>query len=528
MNTKQSTIYLKQIQQWGLIILRIILGWYFLYEGIIKLIGSGWSAESYLNGTSSFLSGLFHWMASNSAVMEAVDFLNIWGLILIGLGLFLGFFARTAVYAGILLLSFYYIAYPPLQGYNFGIPQEGHYLLVDKNFIILVTLVVLALFPRTLNIGLLSLLKRIKFQFRFPLFKITGQKPASSGNGQNFQIRREILKQLAFLPFLGSFLLAFGSDKKHARLTDVNTGGTITLDKTPINELEGEIPQGKLGNKSVSRLILGHNLMAGYSHARDLLYARSLFKAYNTERKVFETLLLAERAGVNTTLWHTRDLPIIDQYKKLFGSNLQTMVQVRFRENNVYEMIDRAIDQGADFIEIEGGICDMLAYSDKIDLLQKAIDRANKQGVPIGIGAHDIHTYYACDKAGIEGFDFYFKTLHSDNYWSAIPEKDRIPFGVTKREFNKESAPAAYHDNMWCVYPQKTIDYIQKAKKPVVAFKVLAAGAIHPEEGFQYAFDNGADFIGVGMFDFQIVEDANHVIRSIKKSKNSRKRPWYG
>ncbi len=80
---------------------------------------------------------------------------------------------------------------------------------------------------------------------------------------------------------------------------------------------------------------------------------------------------------------------------------------------------------------------------------------------------------------------------------------------------------------MWCLFPEKTIAFVQKAQKPVVGFKVLAGGAIHPEDGFQYAFDNGADFICVGMFDFQIVEDANQTIRSIEKAKN-RNRPWYG
>jgi hypothetical protein len=60
-----------------------------------------------------------------------------------------------------------------------------------------------------------------------------------------------------------------------------------------------------------------------------------------------------------------------------------------------------------------------------------------------------------------------------------------------------------------------------------VGFKVLAAGAIPPEVGFQWAFDNGADFIDVGMFDFQIVANVNQVIRSVEKAKN-RTRPWFG
>lgn len=33
-----------------------------------------------------------------------------------------------------------------------------------------------------------------------------------------------------------------------------------------------------------------------------------------------------------------------------------------------------------------------------------------------------------------------------------------------------------------------------------IAFKVLAAGAIRPELGFRYAFENGADLICIGRF----------------------------
>jgi hypothetical protein len=59
-----------------------------------------------------------------------------------------------------------------------------------------------------------------------------------------------------------------------------------------------------------------------------------------------------------------------------------------------------------------------------------------------------------------------------------------------------------------------------------MGFKVLAAGAIEPKDGFKWAFENGADFICVGLFDFQIVEDVNIAIESIQNAV--RTRPWYG
>ena len=62
-------------------------------------------------------------------------------------------------------------------------------------------------------------------------------------------------------------------------------------------------------------------------------------------------------------------------------------------------------------------------------------------------------------------------------------------------------------------------------KKPWIGFKILAAGAIHPDEGFRYAFEAGADFICVGMYDFQLVEDVN-LAHDILSGDVPRKRPW--
>ena len=79
---------------------------------------------------------------------------------------------------------------------------------------------------------------------------------------------------------------------------------------------------------------------------------------------------------------------------------------------------------------------------------------------------------------------------------------------------------------MWDLFPEQTVDVLSKVKVPVIGFKVLAAGAIQPADGFRYAFENGADFICVGMFDYQIIEDVNLVNEILSGSLN-RSRPWY-
>ncbi len=368
-------------------------------------------------------------------------------------------------------------------------------------------------------------LKKVTHRSQLP-FNRTKQKPDFSlAAAKESKSRREVLKKLAFLPFLGGFAWTFLSPKESSASEIVPVPDSCgTFKRKPLEEMEGEIPRGKLGNKSVSRLILGSNPFCGYAHSRDLKYTSSLFRAYFTKEKLIETIHLAEQAGINTLnlcTWEQQHL--INQYNKQNGSNLHTMMQVRPTKDDLYSDIDRSIDLGVDFIQIRGVEGDIFARDGDAGLLQKCVDHTRRQGYPVSVGAHDVHTFYACDEAGIET-DFYFKTLHHDRYWSALSKKDRLPFGVQGPK-NTDRNP--YHDNMWCLFPEETINHIQKLKKPVVGFKVLAGGAIFPDEGFQYAFDNGADFICVGMCDFQIVENANAAIRSIEKA-NNRQRPWYG
>jgi thiosulfate dehydrogenase [quinone] large subunit len=129
-----------------LALLRVGVGWHFAYEGLTKLLDPNWTSAGYLNSTQWVGADFFHWLASNPTVLQVVDTLNIWGLLLIGGALMAGCLTRVVAVAGIVLLALYYVAHPPLFATQVGV-TEGSYLIVNKNLVELLALCVVAVFP---------------------------------------------------------------------------------------------------------------------------------------------------------------------------------------------------------------------------------------------------------------------------------------------------------------------------------------------------------------------------------------------
>ena len=81
---------LSPTQMATIVVLRVLIGWHFLYEGLSKLTTPGWSASGYLLQSRGPFASLFRWMAADPNVLSTVNQLNMWGLTAIGLGLVLG------------------------------------------------------------------------------------------------------------------------------------------------------------------------------------------------------------------------------------------------------------------------------------------------------------------------------------------------------------------------------------------------------------------------------------------------------
>ena len=273
---------------------------------------------------------------------------------------------------------------------------------------------------------------------------------------------------------------------------------------------------GKIGSLSVSRMLLGGNLLTHYTHSRDLQYVYKLCAHYNTQEKILETLALAEQNGVNTLVIHTAAgvLDTLKKYRRERGGKIQWIIcptaEVTADMEAYTKMVRELVDDGTDAIYLWGVTADRLLGQGKVDLIAKAVEVAKEHGVPSGVGAHDINVVVACEKANIAA-DFYIKTFHHHNYPSG-PKPEQVA-GPTNE------CPA-----YWCRDPKEVISVMKTVEKPWIAFKVMAAGAIPAKEAFQYAFDNGADHILAGMFDFEIAEDVLIAKEALSNAK--RERPW--
>jgi len=444
-------------------------------------------------------SEFFQWLISDSQILQIVDFLNVWGLVIIGICLFLGIFTRMASIFGSLLLLLYYVANPPFV-YS-SLPSAGHFYIVNYILIEVVVLILLATFPKNYLMGIQKYLVLYHSKQKDQMFPSADNHEVLKGYDSS---RRELIKNLAVLPLFGAVF--FGMAKKRgwisfeeenlAAKTDGITAATIMLSQDlSIHKLKGKVPLGIIKDITISRIIVGGNLVSGFAHARDLIYVSNFLKKYHTDEKVIETLWLCEACGINTVIFNVRDnsIRILQKYWKR-GGKIQWLAQAYPNENDITN-IQAAIDHGATGVLVQGVIADRVVTNNQIEYLRIPVEYIQKQGLIAGIAAHSLSVPVACVEYDIKP-DFYMKTYH-------------------------------LHESKYvCDAPEEVVAFFKTCNTPWIAFKVLAAGAINPDIGLRQAFAGGADFACVGMFDFQVIENSN-IAYSILNSDLKRDRNWY-
>lgn len=506
--------------------LRIAIGWHFLYEGVAKVFTPNWSSVSYLLNSSGPLAGLFQNLANNQFLVYLADYSIIFGLIIIGFALFVGVSTKVAALAGSALLFLFYVSNPPLTVNPIGYGVEGHYLIINKNLIELLTLVLIAFVPAAWHYGIENIKKYKPEEKASNVVSV----PVEANHYLNPKAmdRRNLVKNLISLPILGGFVYSVARnygwashEEKHLRSNisgaDGNSSATYkAVRQLDLSELKKPIPSGIIKGHDIGRLICGGNLISGYAHSRDLIYVSDFLKKYFTSEKVIETFKLCEASGINTTALGTSEqsIEILNKYWKQ-GGKIQWIAPVYPDEKDYKKVIDLATDNGAMGVMLIGNLGDQWVREGKFDLINNVVEYSKSKGVIAGIAGHELVTFQEIEDRKIDA-DFYMKTLHDTSYWSWRENEPKEKMIIDNYEV----------DNYWARKPQETIDFMESLSKPWIAFKVLAAGAFHPRQGFKYVFENGADFACVGMFDFQVVEDANILNEVLDNDQFSRRRTW--
>lgn len=253
------------------------------------------------------------------------------------------------------------------------------------------------------------------------------------------------------------------------------------------------LQKGRFGKLEISRLIIGGNLISGSAHAGDLLYQSALMTHYFTDEKIIETLFLAEQNGINTAQLRA-DQHIVRNYKEFQrqGGRMHWIAQSAPEQGDPVENAKMARDNGACAIYFHGGRCDSMVKEGKIDEVGEIINGMKKTGLFAGFGGHSLATIKAGEAAGIDP-DFYMYTINKVGYHSDDPVEIEA--------------------------------FMKTVKQPWIAFKVLGAGRDKPRESFVHAFSRGADFITVGMFDWQVRDDCA-MVQEMLAAGVERQRPW--
>ena len=281
--------------------------------------------------------------------------------------------------------------------------------------------------------------------------------------------------------------LSFEHQALLAQLVDRTNYGKA---QEPVKGLQ----KGKFGKLEISRLIIGGNLISGSAHAGDLVYQSALMTHYFTDEKIMETWALAQQNGINTSLMRA-DPHIVRNYKvyQKRGGKLHWIAQSAPDQGAPVENAKMARDNGACAVYYHGGRCDRKVSEGKIDEVGEILEGMKKAGIFAGLGGHRLETIKASEEAGLNP-DFYMYTVNKVDYLSSDPGQIE--------------------------------SFMKTVRQPWIAFKVLGAGREEKvQEGFSHAFQRGADFITVGMFDWQVRDDTALVQEMLAKGIQ-RQRPW--
>ncbi len=238
-----------------------------------------------------------------------------------------------------------------------------------------------------------------------------------------------------------------------------------------------------LGGLTVSRFILGSNPFSGFSHqgvARDQEMRR-----YFSSANIKQTMRQAEALGVNTLIART-DFHVIRLLMEYWdeGGALQWFSQTCPEVGSHSACIQRAAANGAKAVHLHGGVMDHALAQGKLDDVPPAIDLIHQRGMLAGIAGHNVHVFEWAEEVGLP-VDYYMCCYYNPTDRGSRPE--HVP---TAEEYYLEE------------HRQAMVACIARLSKPVIHYKIMAAGRNDPEQAFAFAARHmrASDAVCVGVY----------------------------
>jgi hypothetical protein len=238
----------------------------------------------------------------------------------------------------------------------------------------------------------------------------------------------------------------------------------------------------RLGQLPVSRFIIGGNPFSGFSHqGRDRDVEMRHF--YTTER-LKQTLRDAEALGIFTHIGRA-DHHVMRLLLEYWdgGGQMQWIAQTCPEVGSMERCVQNAISGGAKACFLHGGWIDSQFAAGKLDEIPRRIEQIRAAGMPAGIAGHNPAVFeWAAQNVDV---DFYMCS-----YYNPIPRNERGEHMPVKEELFR----ASDRDLM-----TRTL---AKLPRPVIHYKVMAAGRNVPAEAFDYvaAHMRPGDAVCVGVF----------------------------
>jgi hypothetical protein len=233
------------------------------------------------------------------------------------------------------------------------------------------------------------------------------------------------------------------------------------------------LPEIKIGDHEVSRLIVGGNPFSGNSHKSAQL-SREM-RDYYTNEKVKETLTECERCGINTiqARGDNHIMRMLNEYWNE-GGKLQWIAQTASERASIPANIGQIASCGAIACYHHGSKTDSLFKAGKIDSVKDMLAVIRDKGMPVGLGTHDPAVIRYAEDNDFD-VDFYMMAFYN---------------------LSKRSEAYLPEDR------EMACEVIREVDKPFLAFKIMAAGRNDPHEAFKYAYENikPIDAVVVGIF----------------------------